>query len=94
MGPLGPVNQGVLVATSILLALPSAMIFLSLVLKATLSRCLNIILGRRYSLVMIAAIQGGWNFHVLLGVVEIALTLMVVWYAWTWPRDDVGVPLQ
>jgi hypothetical protein len=45
-------------------------------------------LGVLYSLVMLAAIQGTWNFYIFFGVVEIALTLMIVWYAWTWPRND------
>ena len=94
MGPLGSVTQGVLVGTSLLLAVPSVMVFLSLVLKAGLCRWINIVLGVFYSLVMLAAIQGAWNFYLFFGGVEIALTLLIVWYAWTWPRSDKSAALS
>ena len=45
MGPLGPTTQGVLLGTSLMMAIPSVMIFLSLALKPTLNRWLNIIFG-------------------------------------------------
>lgn len=86
MGPLGPVTQGVLLGTSILLAIPSVMVFLSLVLKPRFNRPINIVLGALYSVIMIAAIQRAWIFYKFFGVVEIALTAAIVWYAWKWPR--------
>ena len=33
MGPLGPTTQGILLGTSVLMAIPSLMVFLSLVLS-------------------------------------------------------------
>src|SRR5207253_5794254 len=38
MGPLGPTTQGVLLGTSLIMAIPSVMIFLSLVLKRSEER--------------------------------------------------------
>jgi len=88
MGPLGAVTQGVLFGTAILMIVPSLMIFLSLALRATLCRWLNIVFGIVYSMIMLLiAISGGWLFYRFLAVVEVLLTSLIVWYAWRWPRQ-------
>jgi uncharacterized BrkB/YihY/UPF0761 family membrane protein len=69
------------------MAVPSTMIALSLVLPPRINRWVNIILGAVYTLIMMAAIQNSWNFYVFFGFVEIALTISIVWCAWTWPRE-------
>jgi len=94
MGPLGPVTQGVLFGTAILMAIPSLMVCLSVVLPPTLSRLANVLFGAVYSTIMVLALRGTWAFYRFFAVVEIALTLLVVWYAWTWPRRGVGEPLS
>jgi len=85
MGPLGPVTQLVLLGTSVTLAIPSLMIFLSLVLKPNLNRWLNIILGALYTAIILITMWR-WAFYIFYGVIEIALTGLVVWYAWNWPK--------
>jgi TRAP-type C4-dicarboxylate transport system permease small subunit len=60
---------------------------LSLVLPARADRWLNIIFGGVYSLIMILAIRGGWHFYILFGSIEITLTALIVWYAWTRPTQ-------
>jgi hypothetical protein len=93
IGPLGPATQGVLVGTSLLLAVPSLMVCLSMLLAPAWSRGLNIVFGLFYALVMALAIRGSWNFYFMFGLIEIALSLTVVWMAWKWPRADaLGVP--
>ena len=88
MAPLGPVTQGVLVATATMLALPSLMIFLSVTLGASATRWLNIAMGVVYSFIQLAVISGGgWAFYVAMGVLETALTALIVWTAWKWPRS-------
>ncbi|HJW09048.1 MAG TPA: DUF6326 family protein [Holophagaceae bacterium] len=86
MPPLGPVTQGVLLGTSILMAIPSLMVALSVLLRPGLSRWANILFGAVFSLIMALAIQGTWTFYKFFGLVEIALTLTIVWIAWRWPR--------
>jgi hypothetical protein len=88
MGPLGPTTQGILLGTSAMMAIPSVMVFLSLVLKPRLNRWLNIILGATYTVIILITMQGEWMFYIFLGVIEIVLTTLVVWYAWTWPGQD------
>jgi hypothetical protein len=29
---------------------------------------------------------GAWVFYIFLGVIEIPLTALIVWYAWKWPK--------
>ena len=85
--PVGPTTQGVLLAFAVVMAIPSVMVFLSLVLSPTIARWANIILGVVYSLIMLLTMPHAWGFYVLLGCIEVALTITIVWYAWTWPRE-------
>ncbi|MBS0556076.1 MAG: hypothetical protein JSR27_01530 [Proteobacteria bacterium] len=85
-GPVGPVSQNTLVATAIMLAVPGIMVFLSLVLPPRLTRWLNIILAAVYIGIMTLTMPGAWSFYLLLGGLEIAIGLLTIWYAWTWPK--------
>lgn len=86
-GPIGPTNQGSLVITSLLLAIPGIMVFLSVVLPPRLNRWLNILLGALYTLVVLVTIPGSWTFYIVLSILEMTLTATVVGYAWRWPRQ-------
>ncbi|HCZ16964.1 hypothetical protein B1991_10840 [Rhodanobacter lindaniclasticus] len=84
---LGTVTQGMLFGTASLMAVPGLMIFLSLVLPAMAARWLNIGAGLFYAAIMLLILLGGaWAFYMLFAAIEIALTLLVVGYAWRWPR--------
>ncbi len=82
-----PVTQELLLGTSILMAIPGVMVFLSLALKPNLNRRVNIILGVTYTAIMLITMPGAWAFYIFLGIVEVALTLLIVWYAWSWPKQ-------
>lgn len=86
MGPLGPVTQNVLLGTSVLMAIPALMVYLSVALKPGVNRWLNIILGAAYAAIMLITMPGAWNFYIFLGIIEVALSLLIVWHAWKWPR--------
>ena len=86
MGPLGATTQGVLLGTAILMAIPSVMVFLSLVLKPGVNRWANIILGAIFTVIMLITMPGAWAFYIFLGIVEVVLSGLIVWYAWNWPR--------
>ena len=85
--PFADISQGVLLGMAGVMVVPVLMPFLSLVLPMRLNRWLNIIFGVIYSLVMLVAFKSGWYFYILFGVIEITLTLLIVWYAWTWPKE-------
>ena len=84
-----PVTQGLLVGTSAFIAIPSIMVFLSLVLRPGLNRWANILFGVIYTGTMLYTMMysGAWAFYIFLGFIEITLTVLIVWYAWTWPRQ-------
>jgi len=87
MAPLGPTTQTVLLATSAMMAIPSLMIVLSLVLAPRLCRVLNIVFGVLYTAIILVTMWG-WKFYILFGLIEITLTGLIVWSAWTWPRKQ------
>ncbi|HKO57244.1 MAG TPA: DUF6326 family protein [Thermoanaerobaculia bacterium] len=84
MGPFGPTTQGILLFTSVMMAIPSVMIFLFVALKPRWNRWLNIIFGVAYTLIIMRTMWDWW-FYIFYGVIEITLTGLVVWYAWKWP---------
>ncbi len=81
-----------LLGYAIMLSLPPFMIFLSLVLKASLSRILNIITGIFFTVVMILVLSmsiGEWMiFYIYLGVIEIIMTSTIVFLAVRWPKIE------
>lgn len=89
MGPLGPTTQGVLLFTSAMMAIPSVMVFLSVALKAKLSRWLNILFGVLYTAIILGTMWD-WTFFIFYGVIEVTLTGLIVVYAWKWPKQEVA----
>jgi hypothetical protein len=88
MEPLGPVSQGVLVGTSAMLAVPSLMIALSVLLPPGPCRWLNVFVGLVYAAIELLVIShSGWAFYVGFGLLETALMAYAVWVAWRWPRQ-------
>jgi hypothetical protein len=94
MGPLGPVTQAMLLGASLMLAIPAVMVFLSLVMQPKINRTVNITLGLAYTLIIVVTMPGSWAFYIFYGVVEVLLTLLVAWYAWSWPRTSVAASAQ
>jgi hypothetical protein len=84
-----PATQPVLLGASVMLAIPSLMIFLSVVLRPVFNRWLNIVTGAVYTAIILKTMWG-WAFYIFYGVVEISLTLLVVWYAWRWPKASAS----
>lgn len=90
MTPIGPATDTLMIGISLMLALPSLMIFLSVALPARVNRILNITMGAVYSAIIAVTNLGGPAFMIFYGAVEIALTLLVIYYAWTWPRAQTS----
>jgi Family of unknown function (DUF6326) len=84
--PIGPTTQRVLLGTAALMAIPSLMVFLSLVLRPKVNRWVNIVFGVLFTVIMLITMPGAWAFYIFLGIIEVVLTALIVWYAWTWPR--------
>lgn len=88
MGPF-PVTQGSLLTASILMLIPAVMIFLSVFLGASVGRWVNLLLGLIYTAVNIGNMVGEtWAFYLLYGIVEMAITLLIVGIAWKWAKPE------
>lgn len=84
-----PVTQGSLLTAAILILIPALMVFLSLALRTVVARWTNIVLGVLYTAVNIGNLVGEtWVFYLVLGAVEMALTLLIVGYAWKWRNAE------
>jgi hypothetical protein len=86
LGPLGQASASVLVGVSMMLAIPALMIFLSVSLPPLLSRWLNVILGVEYTAIEALTLSHSPLFYRIVVTVEMALTVLVVWYALRWPK--------
>jgi hypothetical protein len=76
-------------AVAVLMVIPSAMIFLTLVVKPNINRWLNIILSMLYIILLIGTnLAETWAFYLFLTAIEIIISMAVIWYAWKWPTQE------
>ena len=74
-------------AVALLMAMPSVMIFFTLVVQPKINRWLNIILSTLYIIILIVTnLTETWVFYLFLTAIEILISVAIVWYAWKWPR--------
>lgn len=80
-----------LLLATIILALPSLMIFLSLMIKPKWNRVLNISTGIFFTLftlfVGVSSFTEWRMFYVMLALLESVITSIIVWKAWHWPKN-------
>lgn len=86
-------TQSLLLSVSVLVEIPMAMIILSRVLKYKANRWTSIAAGIAYTIdtlvtQFILPIMNGTTlgYYQFFGVIEIATTVLIVWYAWKWPK--------
>jgi hypothetical protein len=83
------ITEAFLLAVSVYVAIASLMIFLSLVLRPTVGRWANIVVPILYAVSILASAIGESSAYFLfLSAAEIALLLVIVRYAWTWPHEE------
>ena len=76
---------------SLVLAIPPLMILMSLILKPNLNKILNMLFGSLFAVMMIFiavdSLRSWYAFYVFLAILEAMFTLIIVWKAFTWPRQ-------
>lgn len=86
-----------LFAAAIMLAIPALMVFLSIILKSTLNKRLNIIFGICYTAIMVlialTSLTPWRTFYVFLAIVESCITSSIVYYAWKWTKNKEIKPI-
>jgi hypothetical protein len=85
-GSLNMTPSGLL-AAAVLMETAIAMVILSRILKYTINRWANIIIGLVHTLAVFGSMFVGKPapYYLLYGSIEIACTIFIIWYAWTWP---------
>ena len=85
------ITQGFLLASSVLMEIPIAMVLLSRVLKDNANRWANIIAGILMTVVQIVSLFAGTPtiYYVFFSIIEIACTMFIVWSAWRWRNPQV-----
>ncbi len=85
-------TQTLLFGAAVLMAFPSFMVLLSLILKARVNRLVNIVAGIFHIIVLIGTQFVGegetwlyWRFNELL---EALFLVLIIWSAWQWPTIE------
>jgi hypothetical protein len=83
-------TQGLLLASAVLMAVPSAMVFLSLALPARANRWVNIIAGLVYMGVLVSTFLTGRNpaYYIFYAAVKAVLIALIIWHAFKWPKKE------
>lgn len=80
-----------LFAATLLLAIPAMMVCLSIILKSVINKRLNIVVGLFFTVIMVliafTSITPWRFFYVFLAIVESVITLIIVQYAYNWPKQ-------
>ncbi len=85
-------TAGAALGFAVLMETSIVMVLLSRVLKRGANRWANIIAGAINTLSVIATLFGSTPpapYYMFFATVEIACTLFIIWYAWTWPKAEV-----
>lgn len=89
--PLGPTSPGILLVFSIILIVPSLMVFLSVFLKSQINKWLNICIAALYAsmsiLIIVSTLESEWHrFYILFNLIEVFVFAMIIYQAWNWPK--------
>ena len=89
--PLGEASDQTMLFVSAMMAIPSLMIFLSVVLTRPIARWLNMIVGLVYAGI-IAMIMRDSTVLLFFGLIEVALSLAIIAMAWRWTTTSRATP--
>ena len=85
------INQSFLFAAAVLMSIPTIMIILSLTLKPSINRWVNIIVSFLHIILIIitrfvpAKI---WYYYIYYQSIEAIFHILIIWYAWRWPMQE------
>lgn len=89
------IDRNFLLGAAILMEIPISMVILSRVLNYKKNRIFNMIAGSIKTIVMTITMFVGTpaSYYIFFGVIEIATTVFIVWYAWKW-RESAAVSIS
>ena len=89
-------TPGFLLGAAILIEIPISMVLLSRVLRYRANRWANIAAGALMTVVQSATLFVGVPapYYLFFSVIEIATTVLIVWFAWNWSEPVAQVELN
>lgn len=84
-------NEGFLLGAGVLMEIPTVMILLSRVLGYRSNRWANLIAATIMTVVQLSTLFFGTTptiYYIYYSVLEVAATVFIVWYAWTWRSPE------
>jgi len=84
-------TQTVLLGAAIIMAIPMAMIVLSMSLPAKTNRTTNLSVGIFHAFLLVGALFGPgelWAYYAFNMIAEGVIIALIVWTAWKWPRQE------
>jgi Family of unknown function (DUF6326) len=83
------ITQPFLFAVSVYIAIASVMVYLTIVIRPSINRWMNLVLPLLYVASIVASVIGDASaYFLLVSAVESVLLLLIAWHAWTWPTQD------
>ncbi len=84
------ITQVMLLIAMVFVIIPALMIFLSVALPAEVNRRANIIIALLYIPYMLFNLAGlAWAHMYIAAGVEVIILLLIIRYAWKWPKVDI-----
>ena len=82
-----------LLVMSIIFVFPILMSALTLILKYSVSRWANRIIGILYAMIILAfwvlvLVLRSADYEIVWSTAQVVFALLVVWYAWKWPKQE------
>ena len=75
--------------SAIWMTIPVVMLFLSLTLKYPVNRWANIIVGIFFVVLNLVGLPTyPWGYDKFLIIVGLVFNVLIVWYAWKWPKQE------
>ena len=86
-------TPGLLLTMSMIFVVPILMSVLTLILKSSMSRWVNRIIGILYTLIIFAFWVLGFvlrsaSYEFVWSTAQLVFILLIVWYAWKWPKQE------
>ena len=97
-GQIGSIHitESFLLGAAVLMETAIAMIVLSRILEYKANRWANIVAGMLHTAAVLSSVFVGGTtpalYYIFFATIEIACTLLIIWYAWTWkPATTIAV---
>ncbi len=75
--------------SAIWMTIPVVMLLLSLTLKYPVNRWANIIVGIFFVVINLVGLSAyPWGYDKFLIIVGLVFNVLIVWYAWKWPKQE------